>query len=291
MHRSKHVPDGSHARAAFQQMEQVACPICGANPIPFAIDHQGFQLCRCRGCKLECVSPRPTYEELRSKIYNTEYFPQASTEQELLLARQYQYHRQLDTIQSFFKNRGRILDVGCGDGSFLAYALKEGWDVTGMDIRLAQEALAKSCKLVEGQLGQVDLPPRSFDVIRFNHVLEHTQNPLTELELSRQLLTENGVIFISVPNLAGISARIKSFQSRLHLKSRQWRHYAAIHHLWYFTPASLKALVENAGLKTLKWETPVLQKSPQATAGEIFYRQTLERFHCASILDIYCTPL
>jgi 2-polyprenyl-3-methyl-5-hydroxy-6-metoxy-1,4-benzoquinol methylase len=280
--------DNSGAPGAFENMETVLCPICCIEPACFAIDPQGFHLCRCPGCRLEFVNPRPIFDELRSIVYNEEYFPPSPTMRELDPSHQYQFDRQLNTLQKFSKPKGRLLDVGCGEGSFLAYAQKEGWDVTGTDIRLSREAQELSCKLCEGRLGQIDLEPKSFDVIRFNHVLEHTQNPLAELECSRQLIAENGLIYISVPNLAGISARIKSFQSRLHLKSHRWRHYAAIHHLWYFTPASLKALVEKAGLRILLWETPVLKKTGRGSIGEAFYRFVLEKPRYASILDIYC---
>jgi 2-polyprenyl-3-methyl-5-hydroxy-6-metoxy-1,4-benzoquinol methylase len=290
MQKSKPVSDNPHARNAFQTMEQVHCPICGMEPVRFAVDHQGFHLCRCPECRLEFVNPRPVFDELRSKVYNEEYFPPSSMAREPDLSRRYQFSRQLRTLQKFSKKKGRLLDVGCGDGSFLEFAQQAGWTVTGMDIRLSREARELSCRLMEGRLGQIDLEPRSFDVIRFNHVLEHTQNPMAELERSRQLVAENGLIFISVPNLAGISAWLKSFQSRFHLKSHRWRHYAAIHHLWYFTPASLKALVEKAGLRTLLWETPVLKKSDCGPIGESLYRYILEKPRCASILDIYCTP-
>lgn len=270
-------------------MEQVACPVCGIQPRLFAVDHQGFRLCRCPVCKIEFANPRPIYEELRDRLYQQEYFRVSWGEEEKAVLQRYQFDRQLRTIGKFLSRKGRLLDVGCGNGDFLAYARSEGWEVTGTDIRLSSQALKLSCRLIEGPLGQVDLEPGSFDAIRFNHVLEHTQNPLLELQRSRQLAAPGGVIFISVPNLAGISARLKSFQSRTHLKSHRWRHYAAIHHLWYFTPASLKLLADKAGLRTLFWETPVLKKPGSRLISESLYRFLLEKPRFAGILDFYCS--
>jgi SAM-dependent methyltransferase len=263
MHNPELNPDISPHQPEFREMEQVRCPICNIEPKLFAIDHQGFQLCRCPVCRLEFVNPRPTLEELRSQLYQQDYFCLSGGEEQIAYTRQYQFDRQLRTIGKFLRGKGRLLDVGCGDGAFLAFAQKQGWEVTGTDIRISSQALKLSCRLVEGQLGKAGLDPGSFDAIRFNHVLEHTQNPLLELQYSRKLVAPGGIIYISVPNLAGISSRVKSNQSRFHLKAHRWRHYAAIHHLWHFTPASLETLVQKAGLRTLFWETPVLKKPGQ----------------------------
>jgi 2-polyprenyl-3-methyl-5-hydroxy-6-metoxy-1,4-benzoquinol methylase len=283
-------PEGSHARAAFLKMETVLCPICGIEPVRFATDHQGFSLCRCPVCRLEFVNPRPVFEELQSTIYRDEYFLPPTEREVYLAARHYQFGRQLSMLQKLANKKGSVLDIGCGDGSFLSYAHQSGWNVTGLDIRLSREARRVPCRLLEGRLGHIAIEPRSFDIVCFNHVLEHTQNPLEDLLHSRQLLTPGGLIFVGVPNLAGISARYKSFQSRFHLKARRWRHYAAIHHLWFFTPASLKALLAKAGLRTLFWETPVLKKPGSKGMSENLYRPILEKLRRSSILDMYCTP-
>lgn len=287
---------GPHADAVrspdepgFLDMEQVPCPVCGIPPRLFAVDHQGFHLCRCPVCKLEFANPRPTFEELQDRLYQQEYFRLSGGERQIAHARKLQYRRQLQAIEKILGGRGRILDVGCGDGAFLAFARDEGWEIAGSDIRLSSQARKLSCRLMEGDLGRVDFEPGSFEAIRFNHVLEHTQNPLQELQRSRRLAAPGGIVFISVPNLAGISARLKSLQSRLRLKSHRWRHYAAIHHLWYFTPSTLRLLTEKAGLRVLFWETPVLKKPGDNPLGEKLYRFFLERTRLASILDFYCS--
>ena len=69
----------------------------------------------------------------------------------------------------------------------------------------------------------------------------------------------SGILLVGVPNLAGLTPQLKSWQSRLGLKSKPWRHYAALHHLWFFTPASLRRLAEAAAFEVVQWETPVME--------------------------------
>ena len=275
-------------RAALDKFEEVVCPLCLSPPQSFAVDYQGFQLCRCRACGLQFLSPRPTVELLTEKVYNETYFSEPEFFGEISEADRYQFARQLANIEKFLGHKGTLLDVGCGDGMFLRYAQSEGWEVSGTDIRLASGARSMKCSLWEGQLLEIDFRGERFDAIRFNQVLEHTQNPLLELERSRELLKPGGIVFVSVPNIAGLSPRMKSAQSRLHLKRKRWRHYAALHHLWFFAPDTLRKLVERARLRVLHWETPVLKKSGQSSLLEHVYRKLLESSRSASILDFYC---
>ena len=109
----------------------------------------------------------------------------------------------------------------------------------------------------EGQLPDVDFGSVRYDVVRFNQVLEHTQDPLAELRRARELVSTGGVLMIGVPNMAGLSIRLKTWQSRLGFKRQSWKHYGALHHLWFFTPRTLRRLVEAASFQVLRWETPI----------------------------------
>lgn len=263
--------------------ENVKCPLCDRAPIRFAVDYQGFQLCRCDGCGLQFQSPRLTFEELAEKVYTEDYCPGHEES-----ANDTAYARQLVRFEDLVGKRGSVLDVGCGNGSFLEFAKGEGWETFGADIRLSPETSKLTCPLWEGRLPEIDFGGTTFDVIRFNHVLEHLQNPLIELERCRTLLNPGGIVFVGVPNLSGISPGIKNLQSRLGLKRKRWRHYAATHHLYFFTPATLRRMVERAGFEVKFWETPV-DKNYGDFAGKL-YRNLVERWRTGSILDFYITP-
>jgi 2-polyprenyl-3-methyl-5-hydroxy-6-metoxy-1,4-benzoquinol methylase len=274
-------------RAAFHQWEKVVCPLCHVYPERFATDFLGFHLCRCPECGLQFLNPRPTAEQLTENVYNETYFADSGTTQGFSGSQLYQFGRQLKTIERLRQQSGILLDVGCGGGSFLRYVMGKGWQAAGTDIRLADGAKKLGCPLWEGQLHEINTGGERFDVIRLNHVLEHMQDPLTELMHCCDLLNEGGIVFVSVPNIAGISVLLKNTQSRFRLKRNQWRHYGALHHLWFFSPTTLRRLADRACLHVVYWETPVLGKSAESSFFERFYRSLLENTHSASILDFY----
>ena len=120
--------------------------------------------------------------------------------------------------------------------------------------------------------------------MRFNHVLEHTRNPLDELRRARELIRPGGLLLIGVPNLAGLSVRMKSWQSRLRLKTKCWRHYAALHHLWFFTPETLQLVATSAGFEIVRWETPVMYQSRSMAS---LYGRLVEAGRWGGLLDLF----
>jgi 2-polyprenyl-3-methyl-5-hydroxy-6-metoxy-1,4-benzoquinol methylase len=263
--------------------EVVRCPLCDIEPVEFATDYQGFHLCKCPGCGLQLQSPRLSFDELAEKIYTSDYCPGHEDS-----SNEVAYARQITNLEKLIGKKGSVLDVGCGNGSFLEFARRQGWNTFGADIKLSPETAILTCPLWEGRLTEIDFGSATFDVIRFNHVIEHLQNPLDELARCRELLNPGGVIFVGVPNIAGISPAIKNLQSRLGLKKKRWRHYAATHHLYYFTPSTLRALVERAGFYVEFWETPVDKDYGRVGGG--LYRMLVERMRTGSLMDFYIRP-
>jgi 2-polyprenyl-3-methyl-5-hydroxy-6-metoxy-1,4-benzoquinol methylase len=277
------------ASGELRPSENVLCPLCERSPKPFAVDYQGFTLCRCADCGLEFVSPRLSFEELAEKVYSDNYFPKRDGANLPSPDTVDYIERQLADFQKLLDGRKKVLDIGCGNGAFLDLAREAGWEIAGVDIKVSPDARELDCPLWEGRLQEIDFGGERFDLIRLNHVLEHTQEPLRELQICRELLSPDGVLYISVPNITGLSPRLKNLQSRLHLKSHRWRHYAAMHHLFFFSPETLRAIVERAGFRVIEWNTPVPKKSSRNLMIDAVYRNLMERTRTSSILDLYCT--
>ena len=272
--------------AALPDREPVPCPLCQVLPVPFATDFQGLYLARCARCGLQFHSPRPVLEQLATAVYGVEYHRSEEAHADPRHQRHYGY--QLARLESCL-NPGsrRILDVGCGAGAFMRFALERDWAVEGTDMVVTDWARTIGTRVWEGELPTIDFGDVRFDVVRFNHVLEHTRDPLLELRRARQLVAPGGILVVGVPNLAGLSTLLKSWQSRLGLKTKRWRHYAALHHLWFFTPATLQRLSEAAGFEVAHWETPVMDRSDRTAALTKFFRVVLGTFRAGSLLDLY----
>lgn len=109
------------------------------------------------------------------------------------------------TIRYFGHSAGRVLDVGCGVGNFLAYAESKGWEGWGIDfdtdaIASGMSALGLS-KLSVANIQEFSAAHKdqSFDLITFFDVIEHLDDHTSFMDEVRNLLDVHGHIALSVP--------------------------------------------------------------------------------------------
>ena len=147
-----------------------------------------------------------------------------------------------------FKKTGKILDIGSGPGFFLDQAKREGWEVQGADLSRWSRDYAKehfNIDIYQGSLTDAHFPDRSFDVIVMNDVIEHLEDPKSVLKEIRRILKNDGVIYISTPD-------IKSFLSRF-LRAKWWG--INKYHLFYFSKKTMERLFDEVGFKSLRYSS------------------------------------
>ena len=140
----------------------------------------------------------------------------------------------------------RLLEIGCGQGEVLAEARMRGFVVSGTEISSHAAAVANR-RLPEpavrvGALDQVALPASHFDAILAADVIEHVRDPHAFLTRVHQLLAPGGVLLLVTPSLDSWTRRW--------LRSR-WMEYK-IEHLYYFSAASLRLLLEQCGFGAIR---------------------------------------
>jgi len=147
--------------------------------------------------------------------------------------------------------RGRLLDVGCGSGEFLARMRDFGWQVAGVepDPRAAEAARARlgPDAIVAADLDDPALGAGGFDAVTLAHVIEHVPDPVGTLERCRARLAPGGILVCVTPNTRSLGARAFG---------RDWLHWDPPRHLHLFDPASLEAAVRGAGLAVRRVATP-----------------------------------
>lgn len=140
---------------------------------------------------------------------------------------------------------GALLDIGCGDGEFLARAARCGWRVLGLepDAQAAGVARRQGVTVVEGGIEALDDRAAAFDVITLAHVIEHVPHPMDTLHACHRLLKPGGTLWIETPNAASLGFR---------RFGANWRGLEVPRHVVLFTPPTLRAALQAAGFEELR---------------------------------------
>jgi SAM-dependent methyltransferase len=136
--------------------------------------------------------------------------------------------------------RGRLLDLGCGNGRFVAWARLVGWDTYGVESDPVSAAIARriSGAAIYASLADLPVGDEAFDVITANHVLEHLPDPAATLARVHRLLQPGGTLYICVPNWNSFGR---------YLFGTGWIGLEPSRHLVMFDRRRLRRLVEQTG--------------------------------------------
>jgi 2-polyprenyl-3-methyl-5-hydroxy-6-metoxy-1,4-benzoquinol methylase len=136
----------------------------------------------------------------------------------------------------------RLLDVGCGEGEFLAQMQALGWSVAGLDpsAEAVSIAQARNVAVSTGTLSEAELEPHSLDAITFRLVFEHLSEPSAALARCRKALRRGGILWIATPSLDSEAHRVFG---------RDWIHLEAPRHAVLYTKGALARLISEAGFE------------------------------------------
>lgn len=194
------------------QDEILHCPLCGAgsfNPaldIPdFHLSNELFHLTDCALCGFRFTNPRPNNSTIQ-RYYASESYLSHQSGSPTFMSRVYgalrriAFSAKISVIRKYV-NGGKLLDIGCGTGDFLAFAASCGFKPTGVEPNISARTTAIERNAVNVVARVEDAAPTlPYRVITLWHVLEHLDNLHHSITQIHSLLDSRGSLFIAVPN-------------------------------------------------------------------------------------------
>lgn len=237
----------------MKRIEYSQCPICNGHYISsvfpakdYTVSGETFGIWQCNNCCSRFTQNVPALSEIGRYYQSADYISHSDTQKGLVNSL-YHFIRKF-TLRSK-KNlilrqtqlqKGKLLDVGAGTGSFASEMQEAGWSVTGLE----PDETARENALKNHQLSLLNpdqlfyLDAGGFDVITLWHVLEHVHGLHDYVARFQTLLKDTGKLIIAVPNFT-------SYDSKKY--GEYWAAYDVPRHLYHFSPEGMQAVLQEHG--------------------------------------------
>ena len=245
-------------------MPERNCPLCetdNRHESPHFLSVEHWHLKACRSCGLVYLENPPDYSALEDefaweKSFSLETRRRAEREplRYRLARRKPSWLRwtkrtrgKLPRLTDKFVGSGRIIDIGCGDGKWLA-SLVGDYEPYGIEISPGQVAEARrNLEARGGRIVQANavsglacFPNDHFDGALMHAYLEHETQPKRVLQETRRVLRPGGHLILKVPNFASVLRRFRG---------KYWCGLRVPDHVSYFSPATLSDLLTRCGFQ------------------------------------------
>ena len=231
-----------------RSFEKVNCLLCdGDTTDTLVADGSPGRIVRCKNDGLVYVSPRPTDSHIRA------FHHQFVRQDNLELFDSYRrrtLRRESHVIQRL-KRPGKLLDIGCATGTLLGHFSAPPWRLHGVEPSPVGAELAHTrtgADVFCGLSREAVYPSKYFDVVTVLDAFFCFPTPRRELAEIRRILKDDGLLAIEIPGF-----RYRKFRDRgliCYLADGRWSRISPRNpDLYYFSPATLKALLDNAGFR------------------------------------------
>ena len=218
-------------------MTENVCPLCGHREGSLLYQIRNYAIVRCRSCDLIHVSPVPSTEETSAFYQGLASKPRPGS------LRGFKYRFLVWLMGRMTGLRGELLEIGCAQGD-LGMVLKRSkrWRYHGIDLEpsLLSVAKKKGLEVSYGGIEDQKFDDETFSAVVMWHVLEHLPRPMETLLEVFRVTRKKGVLLVGTPNIEHRRARAQG---------PRWKYIGPPGHLSYFTPATLRKMVESAGFK------------------------------------------
>lgn len=252
----------------MSKLEHVDCNLCGASrhstvyqrPDRARDEADWFRVVECDDCGLGFVNPRPGEQAMRDFYYEGYYDWLANADQSERDAAEAAYLPPAST----FAGTPRLLDIGCGVGTFARQMVARGWEVVGVEPFCPVEiddfpVHRKFLTEIEGFTGW-------FDAVTAWAVLEHVTDPIAYFRKTAEVLKPGGTFVFLVTNFDSLSSK-RLFQEDVP------------RHCYFFTRTTVERYLNSVGMElvSVRFDDDVYGMGSRGALNYLYCRYILRR--------------
>ncbi|MBX4205632.1 class I SAM-dependent methyltransferase [Candidatus Microgenomates bacterium] len=212
------------------------CILCNSNKFQELFAGRNWKVMQCLNCNLIKV-------DRKTKNISYDFYHRDEDYKKLEGHFRNIFQTRVNLVKKFIHKKGKVLEIGCSNGTMLDIFAKDGWETWGVEpSENAEYAIDKGHKVFQSTFEKVNLPKDIFDLIIMNHTLEHLENPVEIMKKANTLLTNGGLILIDVPNYGSLLSK---------LIGRYWPYLLPFEHNFQFTKKTLKKIFEKANFQVI----------------------------------------
>ena len=234
----------------------IDCPVCAASKQKFLYEYNAMTHQRCTDCGMQYISPRPTTDLLAEFYALSEnytfwaknvYPASEATRREQIFAKRAQMVA--DLCVKWGGAGQKMLEVGAGYGLCIEELSKlnvfEQHVGVEPSTKLAEICRAKGLAIIDTPYEEIE-PAADVDMIASFEVIEHLFSPATFVTWVHAALKPDGLVILTCPNIEGLDTLLLAQDAT-----------AVDHqHLNYFSPKTLRTILEQAGFVDIEISTP-----------------------------------
>jgi 2-polyprenyl-3-methyl-5-hydroxy-6-metoxy-1,4-benzoquinol methylase len=267
------------------------CNLCGQGAFQVIEDEEApFKVLKCSNCSLVFVHPLPGRTELEGHYDDAYYRDWLDTQKE---SRIRMWNMRLKKLERF-RSAGNLLDVGCGEGTFLQLAKDGGWWINGTEVSTYAANYAAGVSGADvfcGELPDAGYPDHSFDVVTMWHVLEHVRDPSEYLKEVHRVLKPDGLLVLAIPNRNDLVMQI-AYRIMKRRKMKLFTKDEREVHLYHFSTKTIKAYLDKAGFEPLRLSPDfgIIEPSKRLINMISVIPYYLARIRIFNAIEIYAAP-